>query len=76
MRRTLAETRPEVALTEPQNPKRSSYIGLGALIGLGAGVGLVVGVIVGSIALGLVFGAALGTVVGAVIESNRRKPKS
>jgi len=71
-----AETRRKATLNEPHGPERSSHIGLGALIGLGAGVGLVVGALVGSIALGLVLGAALGTVVGAIIESNGRKPRS
>ena len=60
---------------EPEGQKRprSPYIGMGALIGIGAGIGVAFGAIAGSVALGLAFGAGVGAVAGAVVESYRAR---
>lgn len=57
----------------PDTDERSSVLGMGALIGVGAGLGLIFGTFLGNLGLGLAFGAGLGTVAGAVVESQRKK---
>ena len=51
----------------------SAYLGMGALIGIGAGFGLVLGLLLGNMVLGMLAGASIGTVAGAVLETLRKR---
>lgn len=53
--------------------KPSPYLGMGALIGIGAGFGLILGLLLDSMPMGMIVGAGLGTVAGAVVETRRRR---
>jgi uncharacterized membrane protein len=50
-----------------------AWLGMGALIGIGAGFGLVLGVLLDNMVMTMLAGAALGTVAGAVVETQRAK---
>ena len=52
--------------------KPADFIGMGALIGIGASSGLIFGTMLHNLGLGLAAGTGLGTVAGAVLEANRR----
>jgi len=60
----------------PELPRNTppAYVGMGALIGLGAAFGLIIGMLLDNLILGMIAGVAIGTVIGAVVESNRRRP--
>jgi len=56
-----------------QVTRQPVWLGMGALIGIGAGFGLVLGTLLQNTVLGMVSGAALGTVAGAIVETQRKK---
>ena len=58
-------------MREPEDPKRTAYIGLGVLIGLGTSIGLVAGVLAGNIGLGLTFGVGLQRLVSRSADHRR-----
>ena len=62
----------EPANDRSTDPRPTRFVGMDALIGIGAGVGVVFGVLLDSIAMGLAFGAGSGTVAGVIRASHRR----
>ncbi|NLF13090.1 MAG: hypothetical protein GX597_14990 [Anaerolineaceae bacterium] len=67
------ETRPPGGTPEPQRQPPAAFVGMGALIGIGAAIGLIFGLMLDNLVWGLIIGAAIGTVAGAVVEANRRQ---
>jgi len=69
----LKETRPPGGTPEPPRQTPAAFVGMGALIGIGAAIGLIFGLMLDNLVWGLIVGAAIGTVAGAVLETNRRR---
>jgi hypothetical protein len=65
---------PDSEDTQPdEGAAGTGYVGMGAVIGIGAGIGLVFGTLLDNLALGLACGAGLGVVAGAIIEARRSR---